>query len=90
MTGINDIITYSMSDVAILQTLSEQIKLMRLNKNITQTELSKKSGVSRSAISEMENGKPGTIQNLIQVLRALEKLELLNIFAVEHAISPLQ
>ncbi len=84
------IVNYSMSDDAILQRLGTQLKQMRLNKDCTQQQLSELSGVSRSTISEMENGNMGTVLSLIQVLRALEKIQILNAFITEAPISPLQ
>ena len=79
-----------MSDKAILSQLGAQLKQMRLNKNITQQQMSKMAGLSRSAISAMENDGNGTMISFIQMLRALEKLEILNSFITEAPISPIQ
>lgn len=79
-----------MSNAAVLKKLGMQLKQMRLNKNLTQGELGGLSGVSRSAISEMENNGNGTLNTFIQLLRALEKLEILNHFITEAPLSPLQ
>ena len=40
------------------------LKKIREEKNISQEELSKKSGVSRTTISELENGKIKRITNI--------------------------
>lgn len=91
MTGNGDIrFNYSMSNEAILQTLGMQIKQMRLNRNLTQAQLGELSGLSRSAISEMENNGLGTMNSFIQILRCLDKTEILNHFITEAAISPIQ
>jgi transcriptional regulator with XRE-family HTH domain len=91
MTGKGGIkFNYSMSDDAILKLFGTQIKQMRLNKNLTQGELSELAGLSRSTISEMENGGLGTMNSLIQILRTLDKIEILNHFITEAPISPLQ
>jgi len=82
--------TYPMSDRAILSQLGAQLKQMRLNKNITQLQMSQIAGVSRSAISAMENNGNGSMISFIQVLRALEKLEILNHFITEAPVSPIQ
>ena len=85
-----NIFTYPMSDKAILSQLGAQLKQMRLNKNITQLQMSKIAGLSRSAISTMENDGNGSMISFVQVLRALEKLEILNHFITEAPVSPVQ
>jgi transcriptional regulator with XRE-family HTH domain len=82
--------TYSMSDRAILSLLGAQLKQMRLNKNITQQQMGWMAGLSRSAISSMENDGNGTMLSFVQVLRALDKLEILNNFITVAPISPIQ
>jgi len=81
---------YSNSDDIILRNLGLQLKQMRLNKDLTQKQLSELSGISRSAISEIENTGSGTLNSLVCLLRALEKLEVLNNFVTEAPVSPLQ
>jgi len=85
-----NIFTYAMSDKAILSQLGAQLKQMRLNKNITQLQMSRIAGLSRSAISAMENDGNGSMISFVQLLRALEKLEILNTFITEAPISPIQ
>ena len=85
-----NIFTYSMSDKAILSQLGAQLKQMRLNKNITQLQMSNIAGLSRSAISAMENDGNGSMISFVQALRALEKLEILNNFITEAPVSPVQ
>jgi len=81
---------YGKSDPAILREIGERLKTRRLNKNITQQELARLSGLSRSTISEIEGGKPFGVLALIQVLRALEALEDLDAFLPDSGPSPLQ
>ncbi|MDR1368797.1 MAG: helix-turn-helix domain-containing protein [Dysgonamonadaceae bacterium] len=84
------IFSYSNSDDIILQNLGEQLRQIRLNKNSTQNELSEISGISRSAISDLENKGTGSMNTFVRVLRALEKLEILNHFVTEAPVSPVQ
>ncbi len=50
-----------------------RIKEIREQKNMTQEELSRKSGVSRTIISFLENGNPNTTsKTLLSIARALE------------------
>ncbi|MDR1980829.1 MAG: helix-turn-helix transcriptional regulator [Tannerellaceae bacterium] len=67
-----------------------QLKQMRLNRNLTQGELSRLSGISRSAISDLENKGSGSMNSFVRILRALEKLEILNHFISEAPVSPIQ
>jgi transcriptional regulator with XRE-family HTH domain len=91
MIGKGDIkFNYTLSNEAILQTLGLQIKQMRLNKNLSQIQLAKLSGLSRSAISQLENKGMGTMNSFIQILRTLEKIEILNHFITEAPVSPIQ
>lgn len=91
MTGKSIVIfNYSNADDVILQNLGEQLKQMRLNKNFTQSQLSEISGLSRSAISDLENKGTGSMNTFVRILRALEKLEILNHFVTEVPISPIQ
>lgn len=56
-------------------TTAYRIKEFREQKGMSQEELSKKSGVSRSIISELETGKRiiTTTDTLIKISEALEK-----------------
>lgn len=82
--------SYLDSDDIILKDLGKQLRQMRLNRNITQEQLSESSGLSRSAISDLENRGRGSLNTFVRVLRALEKLEILNHFVSEAPISPIQ
>jgi len=51
--------------------------------------LAKAAGISRSTLSLLERGEAVTLATLIQVLRVLDKLFILDVFTVEQDISPL-
>ena len=80
----------AMSDPAIVREICNNIKQIRLNKNISQAELANLSGLNRVTISRLEAGRSATILSVIQVLRALDKLEILNAFITEPEISPIK
>ena len=80
----------AMSDVAIIKEIGKRLKQIRLNQNLSQEKLSLLSGIDRITISRMESGRPVTSLTLIQVLRALNKLEILNAFRQEPEISPIK
>ncbi|MBN2613210.1 MAG: helix-turn-helix transcriptional regulator [Bacteroidales bacterium] len=80
---------YEMSDRAIVRLIGNEIKRIRLEKNITQEKLSLESGIGRGFLSQIENGRPASLLTIIQVLRALQKLDLLKGFIYEPVISPM-
>lgn len=80
---------YGLTDNAIIEVLCKSMKQMRLNKNISQEELAQKSGVNRVTISRMETGKAINLLTLVQLLRALQQLDLLGYLNIEPEISPM-
>jgi len=87
MSNINKL--YEMSDPAIVRLIGAEIKRMRLVENLTQEQLSLKAGVGRSFISQVENGRSSSILTILQILRALKRLDLLEGFTSEPSISPM-
>ncbi len=78
------------SDGAVLETIGERAKQERLNQNLTQVSLAKKAGVSVIVVQRLERGRGCTLQNLIRVLRSLNKLEQLDLFLPEPGVSPIE
>jgi len=79
----------TMSDSGIARRIGEYVRHHRLEQNKTQEEVSQAAGISRSTLSLLEKGHPATIPTLIQVLRVLNRLDVLDSFSVEPVISPL-
>ena len=78
-----------MSDPAILGVLGNFIQQTRLQQNKTQQQVAA-AGIHRSTIVHIEKGGGGTLLSFIQVLRALEQLQVLQNFEVRQQFSPLQ
>jgi len=72
------------------QRIGDQIRSLRLRKNIEQTAVANQSGVSLSALKNLESGKGASIKTLIKILRVLDRVEWLTILAPPITISPLQ
>lgn len=87
MTNYN-INIYPLSDLAILKELGQNIRNMRLNQNQSQQQLADNAGVDRITIGKLENGKPVNMITLVQVLRALQRLDALSPLLNEPQISP--
>ncbi|MDD4922798.1 MAG: helix-turn-helix transcriptional regulator [Bacteroidales bacterium] len=58
--------------------MGRRIKVFRMARNFTQQALAEHSGLNRSTIRDLENGKPLNILSLIQVFRSLEMLSRLD------------
>ncbi|MFM1876396.1 MAG: hypothetical protein RL266_2133 [Bacteroidota bacterium] len=81
----------AMSDAAIVSFVCSQLRQIRLDQNMTQEELAERSGLGRATISRIEKGQAVSLLTLIQLLRALNRLDLLEAFQnVSPDISPLQ
>jgi putative transcriptional regulator len=80
----------ALADPAIIKELSGSIRRMRLRKNLSQAQLAAMSGINRITISRLEAGRAATLLTFVQVLRALDKLDVLNVFKEEPEISPIR
>jgi len=54
-----------------LQSLSRTIRQRRVELGLSQDDLAQALGVSRTTISQIENGRPGTVALLLNVLDSL-------------------
>ncbi len=79
----------AMADPVIVKEFCSNLRQMRLNKNLSQADLAEKAGLNRVTISRMEAGRAATLLTVVQVLRALDKIDILDMFREESEISPL-
>jgi transcriptional regulator with XRE-family HTH domain len=79
-----------MADIAILEELGNRIRSERLNRDLTQAELSRTAGISCGAMHLLEAGHGCTMSTLIRILRALDRLDALDAFLPAPGPSPLQ
>ena len=86
-TGTNWV---AMSDSAIIDAIGKYVKNKRLSINKTQAQTAKEAGINRWTLGQLENGESITMASLIQILRALDLLQLLEIFKIEEKISPIE
>jgi len=80
----------SMTDSAIIKAIGAYIKHQRLEQNKTQAQVAGEAGINTWTLSQIENGEPITLISLIQILRALDLLHLLDIFTIKEKISPIE
>lgn len=79
-----------MSDGALLVHIGRFIKHRRVKQNKTQAQLAEMAGLNRWTLSQIENGESITLSSLIQILRALDCLHILDGFNFSEEISPLE
>lgn len=78
-----------LNDAAILEQIGRFVQQSRLKQNKSQQQIADAAGVNRSTLSQIENGKGGTLISLIQILRVLGKLSFVKVFQVEDRPSPM-
>lgn len=81
---------YAMSDDTIIKSIGAFIKHHRIEQNRTQKDVANDAGINRTTLSLLENGDVVNISTLIQVLRALDLLNIMDVFTTENQISPLE
>ena len=79
-----------MSDKAIIESIGSFVKHKRLAQNKTQSQTAKEAGINRWTLGQIENGESVTLLSLIQILRALDLLYILDIFRIEEKVSPIE
>ena len=79
----------TMTDKSIAAEIGRRIEQLRLEKNLTQQQLADEIGLSRVSYRKLAQGK-GKLENIIAVLRALDKLDLVENFIPETTFSPME
>jgi len=80
----------SMSDQALAAHIGRFVKEKRMEMNKTQEVLAHAAGISRSTLSLLEKGETVTLATLLQVLRVLDQLQVLDVFSIQPIVSPIQ
>ncbi len=70
--------------------IGKNIKSLRIKKNLTQSELAARAGLSKRTISNIENGNGASLASLIDVFRVLGMLENLAALFPSTELSPLE
>ena len=80
----------AMSDQAIMKSIGLFIKQQRLQQNKSQQQLAIDAGINRATLSLVERGESANMATIIQLLRVLGLLHLLQIFEHKQQLSPIQ
>lgn len=73
----------------LTQALGENIRALRLQKNLTQSALAAQSGVSLSALRHLESGQGANVGTLVRVVRSLDRQDWLGALTPRVTINPL-
>ncbi len=79
--------SHTLSELEAL--LGEQVKKLRLSRNIDQTRLAERAGISRRALQNLEAGTGSSTASLLSVVRALGREDWLTLLAPTATINPL-
>lgn len=79
----------AMTDKSIAAEIGRRIEQMRLEQNLTQQQVADEIGLSRVSYRKLVTGA-GKFENVIAVLRALGRLDLVEQFVPEMVFSPME
>ena len=86
-------ISNEMTDSAIVTELGVRLARLRLDRNLTQTELAAQAGVSKRTVERAEAGGSTQLANFVRLCRALEitgRFDLLLPMPVESPVAQLK
>ena len=80
-----------MDDNALMQEVGRRIAFLRRTSRIKQEELAERAGISRYALSRLENGAGGIrLESFLSVLRCLNVLNRMHVVLPEPRLTPIQ
>ena len=80
-----------LSDAALLKEVGRRIANLRISAKMKQEELAAKAGLSRYALSRLENGAGGIrLDSFLSVLRCLHVLNRLSVLLPYDTLTPIQ
>jgi putative transcriptional regulator len=79
----------ALNDQVLAKELGRRIQAMRLAANSSQASLAAQAGLSTPSLSHLEDGKGAQLSTLLRVLRALNRLDDLELAFPEPQLSPL-
>lgn len=87
---ISDIEMNAKSDLEYLSQIGEFLKGTRLELDLTQNAVAENAGVDRTTLIKAEKGDSINLLSLIQILRALGKLRVLENIKFTQQVSPIK
>lgn len=87
---MSDIEINAKSDLEYLEQIGEFLKEARLELDLTQNIVAKRAGIDRTTLIKAERGDSINLLSLIQILRALGKLVVLENLKFIRQVSPIK
>lgn len=75
---------------AVLEEVGRRIERLRLRRNLSLAQLAEEAGVGTATLQRLESGSNPTLKTMVQVLRALNRLEDLDALVAEVEVSPFE
>ena len=79
----------ALSDNKAVEQLGKELRRMRLERNLSQAEVAMRAGLDRTTVVKLEAGRAATLLTVVQVLRAMDRLELLDAFHEAPKATPM-
>lgn len=79
-----------MKDEQVVTQLGKELRRMRLSSNLSQAEVATRAGLDRTTVVKLEAGRAATLMTVVQVLRAMDRLDVLESFHEEPQLTPYQ
>lgn len=83
-------INSSLPDQIALEEIGRRAQRVRLDRNMTQAELSSAAGVSLSTVERFESGKQTQLANMMRIMRALGRYDGLDRLLPENSVRPIE
>ena len=78
------------SNDEILAELGSRLRSHRLRQNLLVEEVARQAGLSRNTVGNAEAGRDPRLSTVVRILRVLGRLDALDAFLPEPAVSPMQ
>lgn len=78
------------SSTAIASALCKRLEEIRLSKNISQAQLAKQAGVSRSTMTRIADGKSISLDSFVRVIKALGLADHLSALLPDPTVRPVE
>ena len=72
----------------IIEVLGQRLNEIRLSRNISQSQLAKEAGVSRSTLTRLADGRPISLDSFVRIMQALDLAEHLSVLLPDPSIRP--
>lgn len=80
-----------LNDFELLKEIGRRISFLRISAQLKQSDLAEKTGISRYALSRLENGVGGMrLESFLSILRSLHVLNRLSVVLPEPSLTPIQ